>query len=219
MYRFVAAVLLVLCAGCTSVIQPTDIAWKPGQPWPSHWGTLDDPENDGEAGWNKVLMMFVNKPLKPSDIQYTVLNEIPYAHKEGNAVEVCAAKRGPFSYGYRCRPALVDPTIVSTLQEDDVVAVFMPKKGTATHEYHPGKDGNVALRVFQRIASYEESQSMDCWIRVLYIKAPRGPDCYKRVDYQLANRLLERDFGPKAGATGPQPVSAYAAGGKAASSQ
>lgn len=201
MRRILGLLFLLFVTGCANMPSSADAdaTWQRGQPWPTHSGTLTYP---WEPGWNIITLGFVHKVYDQGEAAKTVLKDISYARGKGASAEFCMFKKGVFNFATICFPALVDPEIVGSLQEEDIVSVFYVKGGNTEWTYNPGSDGHNAFRIFQKLASGEEANNIGCWMNHMFIvKNPVEPVCLQRVDVARAKRLLARDFGPNPAAT------------------
>lgn len=206
MFRLAAVLLLTLLANLAHAdeLEDADHAWTAGKPWPAHWGHIYQPYKEA---WNTIFMGFVHKIYDKDEAAGTWLKHIPYAMQKGASVEVCMMKHGLLETAGLCKPAVVDPSIIGTLQEDDVVVFFYPNHGTKLFSAGPGSDARTTMRVFQKIAPAGEKT---CWIRELLLyQRPNTPECWQRVDMANVENLLTRDFGPRDGASVASNSSAY----------
>lgn len=198
MFRFAAVLFFILFASFAhaDAIEDADQAWSAGKPWPAHWGLVKYPYTEG---WNVVLLAFVNKIYDQDEAADTWLKHMPSAMPKGASIEMCMMKRGLLEVAGFCKPAVVDPAIIGTLKVNDVVALLYSNHGTKRFSSGPGSDPRTTLRAFQKISAADDSS---CWRReALLFKRPIADDCFKMVDKDLVERLLTRDFGPRAGVT------------------
>lgn len=202
MLRLLAVVFFTLLAVVAHAddLEDADKAWSLGKPWPAHWGLITYPYPEA---WNTVMVAFVNKVYGANEAVDTWVKDIPYAHQQDAAVEICAFKRGLFKLATHCKAAVVDPEIRGTLQKNDLVALFYPNHGTKRFSRGPGSDARTTLRVFQKLSTGDDPT---CWESVLMISGPIAPVCRDRIDRNQVSRLLTRDFGPRAGGDSINPI-------------
>lgn len=197
MLRYFVMLFLALIVGLAHANEKDDAddAWAIGKPWPAHWGNLQD---SAFTNWNVVNTGYVNKVYGEGEAAGTWLKDIPSAMQAGAAVELCLAKKGVFSWPTKCQAALVDPALVGKLKKDDAVAWFGPHHSLTAFSSGPGAHPEQAIRVFQKYADAEEKE---CWkLNMLVLKAPNVESCLARIDKNLIEQLLTRDFGPRDGA-------------------
>lgn len=198
MFKLIAILALSMCTAFAQANEKdfdnADKAWSQGKPWPSHWGQIQYPYVES---WNMVLLAYIRKVYDKDEASDTWLKDIPYAHQKGASVEICMMKRGLLKLATICKAALVDPTLIGTLHEEDVVALFHPRHKTKIFADGPGSDAKAAIRVFQKITSAGDDS---CWERrELLFFGPVAKACFDKIDRQLIDNLLTRDFGSKTG--------------------
>lgn len=205
MFRLTAVLLLSMASVLAHAdeFEDADKAWADGKPWPTHWGRISYPYTEA---WNVVILGFVNKIYGEGEAADTWLKHIPYARNKDASVEVCTMKAGLIKRAAFCKVGLVDPEIVGTLKEDDVVAFFYPNHGTKRFSSGPGSEARTTIRVFQKITSGDDN---NCWERkgLVYI-FPIAQACLQKVDVALVDRLLTRDFGPRSGLVSAKQIHA-----------
>lgn len=208
MFRVLTILFFAMFASLAhaDALEDADKAWKPGQPWPAHWGLITYPYTDG---WNTVMVMFVNKVYAPNEAADTKLKDIAYARQADAAVEICPFKRGLFKLATHCQMAVVDPEIRGTLKKDDLVAVFYPNHGTKRFSSGPGSDARTTMRAFQKLSSGDDPA---CWESMVIMSAPIAPVCRERINREQVARILTRDFGPREGGSPASAVQPEAAG-------
>lgn len=216
MFRALIITFLILMAtgARANDLEDADKAWSVGKPWPSHWGLVQYPYKEG---WNVVLLGYVNKVYSKEEAADTWLKNITYAKQDGASVEVCMMKRGLLQLAGWCKPAVVDPEIKGTLHEGDVIAYFYPNHGTKRFSDGPGTDARTTLRVFQKISDASDDS---CWVReAMVFRRPLADACFKKIDVSLTEKLLTRDFGPRAGSQTVVLSEAYVVGKKVEASE
>lgn len=197
MLRYVMVLLISLASCLTQAneLDDADKAWTTGKPWPSHWGTIQD-QSRWTTSWNVVNTGFVHKVYGEGEAAGTWLKEIPAAMQAGATVEVCLAKKGVFSWATKCHPALVEPPLIGSLKEEDLVVWLAPRHALSNLSSGPGAKPENAMRVIQKLAEGDESA---CWRSLLILKMPIADTCLARIDKDLVEQILTRDLGPREG--------------------